>query len=300
MDGAGGLTSANSNAIAVVPVRIADINSVSSHSGVSVSSSLQNGLNRVAIVEVASDNHTTTTSSDGSAVETELTSMELTLDTDIDTLNGVQISQVGSTATPVAGLTTYVKVDAGDAATFTFANNARAGTTIVVNGTITLDAAAAIADADTDGVFDEDEIAALIADCAGHTALFTCTPNADDNATVLTITAVDDIVLSGITNAGNVTRAGDGDLVNSGKVYFPMTAFTSDANLLDAGETAYYLIEADVLKDPVNDNDDFVTISFGNFTSSSLVYRSTDSTNNEYVKGLRLSKSRLSLDTLSE
>jgi hypothetical protein len=285
MDGIGGLTSANSNAIAVVPVRVADINSVSSHGGVSVASSLQNGLNRVAIVEVANDNHSTTQTSDGSAVETELTSMELTLDTDIDTLNGIQISQVGSTATPVAGHTTFTKVNAGDNITFVFAGDNQVGTTIVVNG-VTLDAAALLAD-------DAAEIDALVADCVGSEAIFTCADN-DPN---FVITAVEDLYITGITNAANVTPS---VVATTGAVYFPMVEFTSDANLLDAGETAYYLIEVDVLKDAANDNDDFVTISFDNFTSSSLVYRSTDSTNNEHVRNLRLSKSRLSIDTLSE
>jgi hypothetical protein len=89
----------------------------------------------------------------------------------------------------------------------------------------------------------------------------------------------------GAAVAATATALAGGD----GIVIDMNTLFTSD-QLLDAGETAYYVIEATVDKRGSGDNDDYVELSFETLNNANLVFSSddTDATNWAELIDLRL------------
>ena len=287
-----------SNQFGVLPVHITDVNTVASHDGVSVSTTLQNGVNRVAILELSNGSHTTTQSSDGTRVDTAVSSILMDFDSYDDgngkttTVNSVQISRVGSNAAPVAG-TSLTRVLAGQTLSFTVDAGDGNNTTITIDGEATTHGA----NADDDG--GAAEATALATALAARSYITAAEQDPDgDNVAEVRLTAAQDILISSFGNGA--FRAG-GDVTKAGNVYqFDTSTFASEANKLESGETGYFLLEADVVKDPNNDNDDFVKLSFDTFTDNSIVYTSDSSDNNTNITKLRLSKSRLVIDNLNE
>lgn len=136
------LTSANSLAFSVIPVKVSNITFVASNGGESVSSTLTNGENTLGIIAITTDASSNTNTSDGSTLKTLLKSLKVTLNT--DTTYGTDLTAI--TVQKVGGVTSATSVtDAAGAALVNGAvtginlfNNVALGTDLEVDNSSTV------------------------------------------------------------------------------------------------------------------------------------------------------------------
>ena len=292
-----------SNEFGIVPVRIADVSFVSSHDGVEVSSILDDGENNVLILKVDNDVHTTTQTNDGSGVDTKIDFLELQYSATNATINNHYIERIGNAASRIESEETDIVAITGTVA-YQFANvddngGALDELQVEINGVVVV--ADALTDGDADGNVEAAAMKAALDtakdDVNGPLYGAFTTNIAGDT---VTITAARTLYVNETTNA-NVNAVAYTNTTENQDV-FHMIDFGTDANLLEAGQSVYYLVTLNVAKGGAGDNDDSVQVGLTGLDSGSLLYRSDSSvnTNNTEITDLRLSKTRLSNVTLSE
>jgi hypothetical protein len=293
-----------SNQFGIVPVRIADVSFVSSHDGVEVSSILDDGENNVLILKVDNDVHTTTQTNDGSGVDTKIDFLELQYSATNATINNHYIERIGNAASRVESESTDIVAAGNGTVAYTFANvddngGAEDELQVEINGVVVV--ADALTDGDADGNVEatamKTALDEAIADANGPLFGAFTTNIAGDT---VTITAARTLYVSEATNA-NVNAVAYANTTEN-QFVFHMIDFGTDANLLESGQSVYYLVTLNVTKGGAGDNDDSVQVGLTGLDSGSLLYRSDSSvnTNNTEITDLRLSKTRLSNVTLSE
>lgn len=282
-----------SNIFSIIPVQVSEVAFVESQGGRTVNTSLNEGENTLAIVKVVNADHDNTNATDGSALETVLRYMKLDQSNFSETvIRDVTIERISG-----ADGKQNVPLSVTDDADTTFVETYSTDTVDVDGGEVTIDSKVTgdtgitVAVTDGNGVVngcgavDLSAYPAVTVECD-----ITGAATRAQLETVLEATNYFDVTVNtpgaiGAAVAATATALAGGD----GIVIDMNTLFTSD-QLLDAGETAYYVIEATVDKRGSGDNDDYVELSFETLNNANLVFSSddTDATNWAELIDLRL------------
>jgi len=290
----------SSNQFGIVPVRIADLSFTNTFDDTSVSSILENGENNVLILEVENDTHPTNQTDDASGVDTQLEFVYF--DSSIaggGTIDNIYLERIGVDTDRIESEETDIVAKDGTVKyTFVDIAVANGGELVVeINGVaVTANALGGDEDADAGSMETALEAAKDDADGPLYNAFSVATVGAE-----VTITATRTLYVSEATNTNVNAVAYTG--TTEDKEVFHMASFGSDADRIESGLSAHYLLTATVTKAGNGDNDDSVQFALSDLDTGSVMYKS-DTTeggiNDSSIFDLRLSKTRLSAVTLSE
>lgn len=247
---------------AAVPVQINGVSFLASYSGESLptGNKLSNGDVTAAIIKLDNANHSNTNTSTGAQLDTLVDQVQLTQSRFSKTLvKAYTIERIGGAESTVNGYNMSAD-DTNDTLTFTVpAADPGENIDFYVNDTLVSVA------------FDTDQAttgAALV------TALEAVT-EIDDPLTAysggtLTVGAGNDILLTW----KNITQlAGE---ASPNLITFDLTSLTSD-NQITRGQSAYYVVKADVVMDSsVDVADDFLRLSFDGFNDGQITFQADD------------------------
>jgi hypothetical protein len=294
-----------SNEFGVVPVRVASLAFTDKFDQTEVSSTLGVTTNNVAILAVENSNHSTTQSSDGTSVETNIDYIAMSTTVAGATVDNYFMERINGGGDRVTSYTGDV-VPAGTSFTITLADVAdAAGANNEIQFTIndTLVEVDALDDGANPATGNE-EAAAVDAKL---TALIVAGQALEGKLTVaragavVTVTALENLYVKNTTANVNAIAGFDATAQENVEI-FNTSSLSSDGSKLEAGETGYFLIQALVSAKGAGDNDDSISIGLSDLNNGSITFRSdtADSSNNSAINELRLSSSRLSDATLQE